>query len=359
MNTFGFNFRLTTFGESHGEAMGGVIDGCPAGLEIDLEKIEVALARRRPGQSALTTSRQEEDKVQFLSGLLDCTTTGAPIAFIVANRDHHSQDYDHLKNIYRPSHADFTYHAKWGVRDYRGGGRASARETVVRVVAGAIAAQLIAQKGIEICAYTSSVGGIVLEPTYWDDVTCDVVNQNPVRCPDADIAHEMIKAIESARENKDSVGGTISCIVRGVPAGWGEPLYAKLHAMLGSAILSINACRGFEVGDGFTGVHQMGSCQNDSFITDKKGNIVTQSNHSGGIQGGLSNGSILRFRAAFRPTPSIGLPQQTVTVTGEPTTLELKGRHDPCVLPRAVPVVEAMTALVLADAWCMSQSSKI
>ncbi len=352
-NTLGTIFRLTTFGESHGVALGGVIDGCPAGLEIDLDFIQSELDRRRPGQSKIVTQRKEGDKVEFLSGIVEGKTSGTPIGFIIKNENQKSQDYDHLQDAYRPSHADYTYDAKYGIRDHKGGGRASARATVSSVVGGAIAKLLLKKYGITISAYTSQVGDIKLLKTY-KDLDLSKTESNAVRCPDELIADTMIKKIEQVRKEGDTIGGVITCVAQHVPAGLGEPVFDKLHAELGKAMLGINAVKGFEIGSGFDGVKMKGSEHNDLFEgTRDKGQgtreIHTKTNFSGGIQGGISNGEDIYFRVAFKPVATIMQKQMTVNSKGEAVEMTGKGRHDPCVLPRAVPIVEAMTALVLAD----------
>ena len=347
-NTFGKIFTLTTFGESHGEAMGGIIDGCPTGLVIDIEFIEKELDRRRPGQSTITTQRKESDKVEFLSGIFEGKTLGTPIGFIVKNEDQKSKDYDHNKDVYRPSHADYTYEAKYGIRDHRGGGRASARETVSRVVAGAIAKLILKKNNISINAYTSQVGDIKLLKKY-QELDFNKIDSNVVRCPDEFIAETMIQRIEQVRKAGDTIGGVISCIVAGTPVGLGEPVFDKLHADLGKAMLSINAVKGFEYGSGFDGATMKGSEHNDAFFKDEKETIHTLTNHSGGIQGGISNGEAIYFRVAFKPVATIMQEQDTVDFQGSKAKIMGKGRHDPCVLPRAVPIVEAMAALVLVD----------
>ncbi|MDR0833006.1 MAG: chorismate synthase [Candidatus Symbiothrix sp.] len=348
MNTFGNRFRLTSFGESHGEAIGGVIDGCPAGVHVDKEFIQSELNRRRPGQSALTTSRQEGDQVEFLSGIFDGKTTGTPIGFIVRNSNQHSSDYDNLKTQYRPSHADFTYQTKYGVRDHRGGGRSSARETIARVVGGALAKLVLQTKGVSITAYTSQAGEIRLEKPY-KELDFSRIESNPVRCPDPQVAQQMIELIQQVKSDGDTIGGVISCVCRGVPAGLGEPVFGKLHAALGSAMLSINAAKGFDYGMGFDGVHQRGSEVNDLFYKRDDGSIGTRTNNSGGIQGGISNGEDIYFRVAFKPVATLLKPQPTVDAFGNETVLKVTGRHDPCVLPRAVPIVEAMAAMTILD----------
>nr|MBA3704940.1 chorismate synthase [Bacteroidota bacterium] len=332
-NIFGKNFTLTTFGESHGEALGGIIDGCPAGLQIDLVFIQSELDRRRPGQSHIVTQRKEGDKVEFLSGIFEGTTMGTPIGFIVRNENQKSKDYDHNKDIYRPSHADYTYDAKYGMRDHRGGGRSSARETVSRVVAGAVAKLILKQKGIVINAFTSQVGDIKLLKSY-KDLDLNKAESNIVRCPDELLADTMIQKIEQIRKAGDTIGGVISCVITGTPVGLGEPVFDKLHADLGKAMLSINAVKGFEYGSGFEGVKMNGSQHNDLFLGTKdegRGTIKTKTNHSGGIQGGISNGEDIYFRVAFKPVATIMQKQDTVNSKGEAVEMTGKGRHDPCV----------------------------
>lgn len=346
-NTYGTLFRLTTFGESHGAAIGGVIDGCPPGIELNTDAIQYELDRRKPGQSAIVTQRKEPDEVQFLSGIFEGKTTGAPIGFIVPNTNQKSHDYSHIKDVYRPSHADYTYDKKYGVRDYRGGGRSSARETISRVVGGAIAKQLL--PGISINAYTSSVGGIALDTPY-QDLDFNLIESNAVRCPDVELAAKMEDYIKDIRKQGDTVGGTVTCVIKNVPAGLGEPVFDKLHAELGKAMLSINAVKGFEYGSGFEGAKMKGSDHNDIFNTDGS----TKSNLSGGIQGGISNGMDIYFKVAFKPVATIMQVQETIDNEGNVTQMHGKGRHDPCVVPRAVPIVEAMAALVLADFYLLS-----
>ena len=352
MNTFGTIFRLTSFGESHGAGVGGVIDGCPPGLEIDMDFIQSELDRRRPGQSRITTPRKESDKVEFLSGIFENKTTGAPIGFLVRNENQQSSDYDNIKEAFRPSHADFTYQQKYGIRDYRGGGRSSARETIARVVAGALAKLYLRHLNITITAYTSQVGDIALEKDY-KIYDLSRTEENFVRCPDPDMAERMIKLIQEVRYQGDTIGGTVTCVVKGTPVGLGEPVFGKLHAMLGSAMLSINAVKGFEYGSGFD-VAARGSEVNDSFYNDN-GRINTRTNNSGGIQAGISNGQDIYFRVAFKPVSTILREQQTVDLHGNDTTIKARGRHDPCVLPRAVPIVEAMAAITLLDAYLLSK----
>ena len=350
MNTFGELFRLTTFGESHGPGVGGVIDGMPPGVEVDLDFIQLELDRRRPGQSALTTARKEGDKVEILSGVFEGKTTGCPIGFLVRNENQHSNDYDNLRNLFRPSHADFTYFKKYGLRDHRGGGRTSARETIARVVGGAFAKLALRRLGISITAYTSQVGHIALPGTY-ADLDLSLVESNPVRCPDEKVAEEMAKLIAEVKAEGDTIGGIISCVVKGCPPGLGEPVFGKLHARLGAAMLSINAVKGFEYGAGFAGVTQRGSEQNDVFVRRSDGSIGTLTNQSGGIQGGISNGEDIYFRVAFKPVATLLREQQTVDIAGNAVSVKARGRHDPCVLPRAVPIVEAMTSMVLLDSY--------
>jgi chorismate synthase len=357
-NSFGHIFRLTSFGESHGPAVGGVIDGMPAGIEVDMDFIQGELNRRRPGQSRLVTARQEADQVELLSGVFEGLTTGHPIGFLVRNTNQHSDDYENLRNVFRPSHADFTYWQKYGLRDHRGGGRSSARETISRVVAGAFAKLALRQLGITIQAYTQQVGDIVL-PGRYEDYDLDRAEQNDVRCPDAEMASRMADLISEVKAEGDTIGGVIACVVRGCPVGLGEPAFGKLHAELGHAMLSINAAKGFEYGMGFAGVVQRGSEQNDIFTTDEDGRIVTRTNHSGGIQGGISNGQDIYFRVAFKPVATLLREQPTVTVEGERTTLKARGRHDACVLPRAVPVVEAMAAITILDNYLLNKTTRL
>lgn len=359
MNTFGQIFRLTTFGESHGEAVGGVVDGMPAGIEIDVDFIQKELARRRPGQSSITTSRQELDQVELLSGVFEGRSTGCPIGFIVRNQNQHSADYDNMRQLFRPSHADYTYFIKYGTRDHRGGGRSSARITISRCVAGALAKLALRQLGITIQAYTSQVGDILLERDYhlYDLSQTEL---NAVRCPDAEKAKQMIELIEQVKADGDTIGGVITCIVKGCPVGLGEPEAHKLHADLGAAMLSINAVKGFEYGEGFAGVSQRGSEQNDVFLPSGDVlHLATKTNHSGGIQGGISNGQDIYFRVAFKPVATLLQTQDTIDINGEKTTLTARGRHDPCVLPRAVPVVEAMTAMTIFDHYLLNKTAKM
>lgn len=356
-NTYGNIFTLTTFGESHGEAIGGVVDGMPAGIDIDMDFIQAELNRRRPGQSTITTSRNEPDKVEFLSGVFEGKTTGCPIGFMVKNTNQHSNDYDNMRNLFRPSHADYTYTNKYGERDHRGGGRSSARITISRCVAGALAKLALQQLGISICAYTSQVGGIKLERDYRKyDLT--KTETNAVRCPDTEKAAEMEQLISEVKAKGDTTGGIITCVIKGCPAGLGEPEFGKLHAALGSAMLSINAVKGFEYGEGFDGVNALGSEQNDVFTTET-GGISTRTNHSGGIQGGISNGEDIYFRVAFKPVATLLMQQDTIDKDGNATTLTARGRHDPCVLPRAVPIVEAMAAMTILDYYLMSRTVRL
>jgi len=363
VNTFGQIFRLTTFGESHGEAIGGVVDGMPAGIMMDVDFIQQELNRRRPGQSHITTSRQEQDQVELLSGVFEGKSTGCPIGFIVRNTNQHSDDYDNMRNLFRPSHADYTYTYKYGARDHRGGGRSSARITISRCVAGAMAKLALRQLGIRVTAYTSQVGSIALEGDY-THYNLDLIESNIVRCPDADKANEMIRLIEEVKAAGDTIGGVITGVIQGCPAGLGEPEFGKLHAQLGAAMLSINAVKGFEYGEGFAGVTMRGSEQNDTFLPNSlsEGSIpklTTATNHSGGIQGGISNGQDICFRVAFKPVATLLREQDTVDIAGNKTTLKARGRHDPCVLPRAVPVVEAMAAMVILDHFLLQKTTKI
>ena len=360
MNTFGEIFRLTTFGESHGEAIGGVVDGMPAGIAIDLEFIQQELNRRKPGQSNITTSRQEPDQVELLSGVYEGKSTGCPIGFIVRNQNQHSQDYENMRQLFRPSHADYTYYYKYGTRDHRGGGRSSARITISRCVAGALAKLALRQLGISIQAYTSQVGPIALDGDY-HTYDLSLTESNIVRCPDPQKAAEMISLIEQVKAEGDTIGGIITCVIKGCPPGLGEPEAGKLHASLGAAMLSINAVKGFEYGEGFAGVTMRGSEQNDEFVpsTLLSSRLTTKSNHSGGIQGGISNGQDIYFRVAFKPVATLLREQNTVDVNGQATTLTARGRHDPCVLPRAVPVVEAMAAMTLLDAYLLDKTAKM
>lgn len=354
MNTFGRLFTLTTFGESHGEAVGGIVDGMPAGIDIDVAFIQQELNRRRPGQSKITTSRQEPDQVEILSGVFEGKSTGCPIGFIVRNTNQHSQDYENLRNLFRPSHADYTYQTKYGVRDHRGGGRSSARITISRCVGGALAKLALRQLGISIQAYTSQVGDIALDKNY-HRYDLSLTESNAVRCPDSQKAAQMEALIAEVKAAGDTIGGIITCVIKGCPAGLGEPEFGKLHAQLGAAMLSINAVKGFEYGEGFAGVTGRGSEQNDSFLPGP----TTATNHSGGIQGGISNGQDIYFRVAFKPVATLLQEQATIDLAGQATTFTAQGRHDPCVLPRAVPIVEAMAAMTILDAFLVNKSSKI
>jgi chorismate synthase len=356
-NTFGTLFRLTTFGESHGPAIGGVLDGCPAGLAIDPEMLRTEMRRRRPGQSPLTTQRNEEDEVEFLSGVFNGKTTGAPLAFLIRNKDSKPEDYDALKDVYRPSHADFTWEEKFGIRDHRGGGRSSARETASRVVGGALAKQLLKEYGITIRAFVKQVGDIVVDRNF-DALELDKTDLSAVRCPDPAVALKMEKAIARAKEEGDSLGGIIQCVAHNVPAGLGEPVFDRLDALLSHAMMSINATKGFEIGSGFSSAEKKGSELNDAFRAEGD-KIVTTTNNSGGVQGGISNGMPVWFNVAFKPPSTIMKTQQTVDRSGAPATIAPGGRHDPCVLPRAVPIVEAMAALVIADMLLLSRANRV
>ena len=368
-NTFGKLFTLTTFGESHGVAVGGVIDGFPAGIDIDMDFVQAELNRRRPGQSHITTSRNEADKVEFLSGVFEGKSTGTPIGFEVRNTNQHSQDYENMRCLFRPSHADYTYHEKYSVRDHRGGGRSSARITIARCVGGALAKLALRQLGISVTAYTSQVGSIALDRDY-RKYNLSTIEDNIVRCPDQEKAKEMEDFIAKVKAEGDTIGGIITCVIKGCPVGLGEPEFDKLHAQLGAAMLGINAVKGFEYGEGFEGVTTRGSEQNDVFspadgsssgaTTPTDGSdITTQTNHSGGIQGGISNGQDIYFRVAFKPVATILTEQHTVDLEGNPTLLKARGRHDPCVLPRAVPVVEAMAAMVILDNYLLNKTVKL
>ena len=356
-NTFGNIFTLTSFGESHGKAIGGVIDGFPAGIRIDEEFVRQELARRRPGQSALTTGRQEADSVEFLSGIYKGVSTGCPIGFVVWNTNQHSADYDNMKDVFRPSHADFTYTQKYGIRDHRGGGRSSARETISRVVAGALAKLALKEIGVQITAFTSQVGTLALDKDYAQyDFGC--IEKNPVRCPDPELARQMEELILRVKGEGDTIGGVVSCVIRGCPIGLGQPVFGKLHAALGNAMLSINAAKGFEYGQGFGSMDLKGSQQNDLFYNEG-GRIALRTNRSGGIQGGISNGEDIYFRVAFKPVATVLMEQPTVDKAGNETVLKARGRHDPCVLPRAVPIVEAMAAMTLLDYYLLDKASRM
>ncbi|MCI1648622.1 MAG: chorismate synthase [Bacteroides sp.] len=356
-NSFGNIFRFTSFGESHGKGIGGVIDGFPAGIEIDMDFIQSELDRRKPGQSAITTARKEPDKVEFLSGIFEGKSTGCPIGFMVWNENQRSNDYDNIKEVYRPSHADYTYRAKYGIRDYRGGGRSSARETISRVVVGALAKIALKQLGIRITAYTSQVGPIRLEENY-TTYDLDTIENNPVRCPDQEKAKEMEHLIAEIKAKGDTIGGVITCVIKGCPIGLGQPVFGKLHAALGNAMLSINAVKGFEYGEGFKGLKMKGSEQNDIFYNNA-GHIDTRTNHSGGIQGGISNGQDIYFRTLFKPVATVLMEQQTVNIDGIDTSMKARGRHDACVLPRAVPIVEAMAAITILDYYLIDKTTQL
>lgn len=374
-NTFGTLFTLTTFGESHGEAVGGVVDGMPAGIEIDMDFIQQELDRRKPGQSKITTARKEADRVEILSGIFEGRSTGCPIGFIVRNTNQHSADYDNMRDLFRPSHADYTYYKKYGIRDHRGGGRSSARITIARVVGGALAKLVLRQKGISVQAYTSQVGPIALDRDY-HRYDLSLTESNIVRCPDPEKAQEMEALISQVKAEGDTIGGVITCVIKGCPAGLGEPEFGKLHAQLGAAMLGINAVKGFEYGDGFDIVSHRGSEVNDIFLPTEASNKVADkvqssnlkvqstnlkvqclTNHSGGIQGGISNGEDIYFRVAFKPVATLLREQDTVDIHGDATTLKARGRHDPCVLPRAVPIVEAMAAMVILDNFLLQQTN--
>ena len=348
-NTIGKLFTFTSFGESHGKGIGGIVDGCPSGIEIDEEFIQKEVNRRSPGQSDISTPRKEGDKVEFLSGIFEGKTTGTPIAFVIWNENQHSSDYDHLKEVYRPSHADYTYQQKYGIRDHRGGGRSSARETASRVVAGAIAKLVLKKQGVEITAFTSQVGHIAMNQSY-ETADLTLIESNVVRCPETETAEKMIKYIKQLKEEGDSIGGIVSCVIKGVPVGLGEPIFDKLQARLAQSMLSINATHGFDYGRGFEGVSLKGSEMNDSFIKDGD-KVTTKTNNSGGVQGGISNGQDIYFRVLFKPVATIAKKQDTVDIHINEIELEARGRHDPCVLPRAVPIVEAMAALTLVDLY--------
>jgi len=356
-NTFGHIFKLTSYGESHGRLIGGVIDGCPSNIELDFEAIQKELNRRKPGQSKITTQRQENDIVQFESGIFEGKTTGTPIAFSIKNKDHKSKDYSHNKDLFRPSHADYTYEQKYGIRDYKGGGRSSARETAVRVVAGAIAKQILSKKGISIEAYVSQVGEISLNKPY-QDLDLTLTESNSVRCPDKDVAVVMEARIKQVKKDGDTIGGQISCVVKNTPIGLGEPVFDRLNAALAKAMFSINAVKGFELGSGFDCIEMLGSAHNDIFYIENN-KVKTHTNYSGGIQGGISNGEAIYFNVAFKPVATILQQQNTINSNNDAVTISGKGRHDPCVVPRAVPIVEAMTALVLIDYLMISRSKDI
>jgi chorismate synthase len=356
MNSYGTLFRITTFGESHGLAIGAVIDGCPAGLAIDEDFIQSELDRRKPGQSKITTQRKEDDVFKILSGVFEGKSTGAPIAIVIENQDQRSKDYSHVENTFRPSHADYTYEAKYGIRDYRGGGRSSARETAARVAAGAVAKLFLKKEGVQINAYVSQVGNI--SAPHYTALDLSKTESNIVRCPDQATAEQMIELIDTVRLERDTIGGIVTCVIKNTPVGLGEPVFDKLHAELGKAMLGINAVKGFEYGSGFDGITLRGSQHNDAFYNED-GRIRTKTNHSGGVQGGISNGEDIYFNVAFKPVATIMQDQQTVNKAGDETTVSGKGRHDPCVVPRAVPIVEAMAALVLADFLLRNRTNKL
>ncbi len=357
-NTFGSLFRLTTFGESHGPAIGGIIEGCPAGLKVDQDFILTEMQRRKPGQSQITTQRKEEDFVEFVSGIFKGVTTGVPIGFLIRNADQRSSDYEHLEEAYRPSHADFTYDQKYGHRDHRGGGRSSARETAARVAAGALAKLLLNQKGISVKAFVKQVGAVILGKDH-DQLDLSLTDSNIVRCPDEKTAQKMIKHIEDVRGLGDTVGGVVQCVIDNVPVGLGEPVFDKFPALLGHAMLSINAVKGFEIGDGFSAALKKGSELNDLFNEIKKGTPITKTNHSGGVQGGISNGMPIFFNVAFKPVSTLMMEQPGLSKSGKEVKLGAKGRHDPCVVPRAVPIVEAMAAIVTADLLLLANNNRI
>ncbi|WP_299457407.1 chorismate synthase [uncultured Microscilla sp.] len=356
MNTYGKAFRITTFGESHGDAIGVIIDGCPSNLALDMEFIQRELNRRRPGQSKIVTQRKEPDQVQVISGIFEGKTTGTPLTLVIWNQDAKSKDYSHIANQFRPSHADYTYQQKYGIRDYRGGGRSSARETAARVAAGAIAKQILWQQGIKITAYTSQVGNIKLTTPY-QQLDFSQIEQNDVRCPDPTLATQMVECIKEVRKQGDTIGGVVNAVIENTPSGLGEPVFDKLHAELGKAMLSINAVKGFEYGSGFDGVEMLGSAHNDLIYKDESGEARTRSNYSGGIQGGISNGEDIYFRVAFKPVATLMQDQESLNTQGDSVTVTGKGRHDPCVVPRAVVIVEAMAALVLLDFYLRHQQT--
>lgn len=356
-STYGEIFQITTFGESHGKGIGVVIDGCPAGADFNEEFIQTQLLRRRPGQSRISTQRKEGDRIEVLSGVFEGKTTGTPLAMVIYNEDQRSKDYSHIADKFRPSHADYTYSSKYGIRDYRGGGRSSARETAARVAAGALAASILKTKGVEIYSYVSQIGQLVLDKTY-QELDLSTIDDHVVRCPDKEMADKMFEYVDKVRKNGDSVGGVITGVIKGVPVGWGEPVFDKLHAELGKAMLSINAVKGFEYGSGFHGSSLMGSQHNDEFYTED-GVVKTKTNFSGGIQGGISNGQDIYFRVAFKPTATIMRDQTSINEAGEEVVVSGRGRHDPCVLPRAVSIVDAMAALVLIDFMLRARTNKI
>jgi chorismate synthase len=357
-SNYGKIFNISTFGESHGVGIGVVIDGCPAGVPFDADFVQSELSRRKPGQSRITTQRKEGDEFEVLSGVFEGVTTGTPIALLIRNEDQRSKDYSHISDRFRPSHADFTYEEKYGIRDYRGGGRSSARETAARVAAGAVAKLVLKELGIQISAYVSQVGNVKVEKSY-QDLNLEEAENNAVRCADPEVAQQMFDYIDSVRKAGDSVGGVVFCVAKGVPPGWGEPVFDKLHAELGKSMLSINAVKGFEYGSGFAGVEMLGSQHNDLFYKEEDGSVHTRTNFSGGIQGGISNGEDIYFRVAFKPVATIMQDQESLDKSGNAVIVSGKGRHDPCVVPRAVPIVEAMAALVLVDFYLRNKSAKI
>lgn len=357
-NSYGQAFKITTFGESHGRGIGVIIDGCPAGIELDYAFIQNELTRRKPGQSKITTQRKEDDEFEIISGVFEDKTTGTPLTIVIWNADQRSKDYSHIADKFRPSHADYTYEKKYGVRDYRGGGRSSARETAARVAAGAIAKLALKQLGVKSYAYVSQVGKLKLDKPHTElDLT--QIDSNIVRCPDSSVADQMIELIDETRKNRDTIGGVVTGVITGTPAGLGEPVFDKLHAELGKAMLSINAVKGFEYGSGFDGVEMLGSKHNDAFFTDEKGVVRTRTNRSGGVQGGISNGEDIYFRVAFKPVATIMDDQESVDKEGNAVTVSGKGRHDPCVVPRAVPIVEAMSAMVILDFYLRNKSRQL
>lgn len=356
-NTYGQAFKITTFGESHGKALGVTIDGCPAGIELDLNFIQSELTRRKPGQSKIVTQRKEADEFEILSGVFEGKTTGTPICLVIHNQDQRSKDYSHISEKFRPSHADFTYEAKYGVRDYRGGGRSSARETAARVAAGAIAKTILAALGVQSYAYVSQTGSLKLEKNY-QELDLSKIDDNDVRCPDPEMAQKMYDLIDETRKNQDTIGGVITGVIKGTPVGLGEPVFDKLHAELGKAMLSINAVKGFEYGSGFDGVSMKGSEHNDAFYIEND-EVKTRTNYSGGIQGGISNGQDIFFRVAFKPVATIMKDQESIDKNGNAITVSGKGRHDPCVVPRAVPIVEAMAAIVILDFYLRNKTKRI
>jgi chorismate synthase len=357
-STYGKLVKIATFGESHGAGIGVIIEGCPAGIDFDTDFIQQELTRRKPGQSRITTQRREADEFEVLSGVFEGKTTGTPIAMLIRNQDQRSKDYSHIATQYRPSHADYTYQAKYGIRDYRGGGRSSARETAARVAAGAVAKLVLTKLGMSVQAYVSQVGKLKLEKSY-QELDLAQAEENAVRCPDPAMAERMFDYIDETRKKGDSIGGVVTCVIKGTPVGLGEPVFDKLHAELGKAMLSINAVKGFEYGSGFDGVEMYGSEHNDAIYRDENGKVYTKTNHSGGIQGGISNGEDIYFRVAFKPVATIMQDQDSVNEEGEKVVVQGKGRHDPCVVPRAVPIVEAMAALVMLDFYLRQQASRI